>query len=194
MDNYSVYRHVNKINHKVYIGITKQKVINRWKNGKGYDSQYFTRAIKKYGWDNFIHEVIADGLSKEDACELERILIKAHNSSCPEFGYNRTIGGEGGGMLNHHHTDEAKEKIRIARKKNGFSEEHKKHISEAKSGVNHHFAKKVYQFALDGTFMREWAYMSLAAKELSISKGNIGEVCNKRRKTAGGFIWKYERE
>ena len=117
---------------------------------------------------------------------MERILIKSHRSNDPNFGYNQTIGGDGGGMYNHHHSDSAKEKISIARKNSGFSIDHKRHISESKSGINHHFAKKVYQYTKNGEFIREWDYMSEAAKTLNINKGNIAEVCCKHRKTAGG--------
>ena len=193
MNNYTVYKHVNKTNSKVYIGITSQTTEQRWKNGKGYKSMYFERAINKYGWNGFEHIIIAQNLSKEDACELERILIKAYNATNTKYGYNQTLGGDGGGMYKHHQTKEAKEKISKARKINGFTEEHKKHISESKRGVKHHFAKKVYQFTKEMIFIKEWDYMSLAAKELHISKGNIGEVCNGHRKSAGGYIWKYER-
>ena len=193
MNNYIVYKHTNKINGKVYIGITCQRIHDRWKGGHGYRSQYFSRAIKKYGWDGFIHEIVAENLSKEDACELERILIKSYRSTETEYGYNQALGGDGGGMYNKHHSESAKKKISKARKENGFTEDHKRHISESKQGAKHHLAKKVYQYTKDGEFIREWDYMSLAAKELNINKGNIGSVCNGDRKTAGGFIWKYER-
>lgn len=33
---YTVYKHTNIINKKVYIGITKQNPIERWRNGEGY--------------------------------------------------------------------------------------------------------------------------------------------------------------
>ena len=33
-EKYTAYMHKNKINQKVYIGITTQKVEERWKNGK----------------------------------------------------------------------------------------------------------------------------------------------------------------
>lgn len=194
MKNFTVYKHINKINGKIYIGITSQKAERRWGGGSKYYTQHFGRAIKKYGWENFEHIIIAENLTKEDACELERLLIKVHDSTNPQKGYNETIGGEGGGMYNKHHSEESKDKIRQARKRNGFTEEHRKHISEAKRGTNHHFAKKVYQYTKENEFVRTWDYMSLAAKELKISKANIGEVCNGNRKTAGGFIWRYDKE
>lgn len=192
MNNYTVYKHTNKINGKVYIGITQQLVKARWKNGSGYSNQHFSRAIEKYGWDGFTHEIVAENLSKEDACELERILIKSYRTSDSKYGYNETLGGDGGGMYNKHHSESAKKKISVARKKNGFTEEHKKHISESKSGVKHHMAKPVYQYSKDGEFIRKWSYMNEAAKELHLSRGNISNACLGRIKTCGGFIWSYE--
>ena len=45
-NNYTVYMHKNKINNKVYIGITYQNVKYRWrKNGEGYKKQKFYNAI-----------------------------------------------------------------------------------------------------------------------------------------------------
>lgn len=43
---YTVYKHTNKINGKVYIGITSQNVKRRWQNGAGYYGTYFYNAIK----------------------------------------------------------------------------------------------------------------------------------------------------
>lgn len=192
MRTYIVYTHTNKINGKVYVGMTSQSAEQRWKNGRGYHGMHFYRAIQKYGWDNFSHEVIADGLTRNEACQLEKQLISEHNATDPQHGYNCASGGDGGGMINKHHTAEAKDKIRVARIRDGFSEEHKAHISEAKRGTNHHFAKRVYQYTKDGTFVKAWDYMSLASKELGINKANIGETCNGKRKSAGGFIWTYE--
>lgn len=93
-NNYIVYRHTT-LSGKVYIGITKQKITKRWKNGLGYEGcTAFFRAIQKYGWDNINHEVVAEGLSKEDACLMEQALIAEHKSHDPEYGYNLTLGGE----------------------------------------------------------------------------------------------------
>ena len=61
--NYTVYCHTNKINGKRYVGITKQKPETRWNNGKGYSTQYFKRAIDKYGWEEFTHEILFTNLN-----------------------------------------------------------------------------------------------------------------------------------
>lgn len=187
-----VYKHTNRTNGKMYVGITSQNVKDRWGKGSKYHSQYFGNAIKKYGWDGFDHSIIASGLTKEDACEMESILIKTYDLTNPKKGYNMTLGGEGGGMYNKHHSDEAKDKIRAARIRNGFTEEHKRHISESKQGVKHHMAKPVYQYSKGGEFIRKWDYMNEAAKELHLIRGNISNVCLGRVKTCGGFIWTYE--
>jgi predicted GIY-YIG superfamily endonuclease len=70
---YTVYQHKNKINGKVYIGITSQKLEQRWgSQGCNYKSSpHFYSAIQKYGWDNFEHNILFD-LTKEQACLKEK--------------------------------------------------------------------------------------------------------------------------
>lgn len=137
---YFVYMHTNKINGKKYIGITCQKVENRWAKGEGYKNQLFYRAIKKYGWDNFEHEIIESNLTSEQAKEKERELISLYDSTNPEKGYNVGLGGEGmfGGlfseaskskMSNSHKgkkmTDKTREAIKKANKGNKYCLGHK---------------------------------------------------------------------
>lgn len=94
---YTVYKHTGPTG-KVYIGITATTVARRWDNGRGYRTNpYFWHSIQKYGWDSFSHEIIATGLTEEDACELERELIAKYRSSEFEFGYNQDLGGTGVG-------------------------------------------------------------------------------------------------
>lgn len=92
--SFCVYKHTSP-NGKVYIGITSLNPIRRWNNGKGYSSQpYFFRAILKYGWDNFNHEILFSDLTKEEACQKEVELIKSYKSNGSKYGYNISSGGE----------------------------------------------------------------------------------------------------
>lgn len=94
--DYCVYCHTNNINGKRYIGITCQKPERRWKNGKGYiNNNYFYRAIQKYGWHNFSHNVLYTDLNKEDAERIEIELIAKYGTINPNRGYNIEKGGNG---------------------------------------------------------------------------------------------------
>lgn len=144
-NNYCVYKHTSPSN-KVYIGITCQEPEKRWKGGYGYlNNKHFTNAIKKYGWDNFTHEVLFTGLTKDEACQKEIELIAFYKSNQFDFGYNRSSGGESN--KGWHHTEEARKKIGIASLGNKYglgkesrlkgtklSEEHRKKLSESHKG------------------------------------------------------------
>lgn len=52
-------------------------------------------------------------------------------------------------------------------------------------------SKKVLQYSLDGTFIREWPSASEIESQLKFSQSNICQCCNGKRKTAHGYIWKY---
>ena len=128
MSGYCVYKHTSPSG-KVYIGITKYNPVRRWgKNGSGYkNNEHFWRAICKYGWDSFSHEIVASMISKEEACKTERALIAKYKSNDRDHGYNITAGGEVNIL-----PESSLEKIRAKNKNAVFSEEHKKHISEGR--------------------------------------------------------------
>lgn len=72
-----VYKIQNLINHKIYIGVTSQNPEKRWARGRGYKGNpHFTKAIEKYGWDSFSHEILHENLSREEAGALEEYYIK----------------------------------------------------------------------------------------------------------------------
>lgn len=107
---YTVYKHASP-NGKVYIGITSRKVSERWRNGNGYfHSPHFHAAIQKYGWENIKHEILFEGLTKEQAEQKEIELIAFYQSNNPLYGYN----SDSGGNVNRCHSEETKEKIRKA--------------------------------------------------------------------------------
>ena len=125
--HYKVYKHTAP-NNKVYIGITTQSVDRRWRNGEGYkDNILFYRAIKKYGWDNFEHEILFENISKEEAEEREISLIKMYKSNDPHYGYNIENGGKTVGTL----AESTKEKLRSANVGKKATDDAKKHMREA---------------------------------------------------------------
>lgn len=52
--------------------------------------------------------------------------------------------------------------------------------------------KKIQQFTKNNEFIAEYNNLTEAAKITHINLSNIGEVCKGKRKTAGGYIWKYK--
>ena len=147
--NYYVYLHTNLINGKKYVGITSQEPEQRWKNGKGYKGQHFSNAIKKYGWNNFKHEVLYSNLSETKAKILEVSLIHFYESADPKYGYNVS---EGGDIV----SEETKNKISKANKGKVRSEETRKKLSESLSGVNNpNYGKRGAETSMYGRHLSE---------------------------------------
>ena len=78
-----------------------------------------------------------------------------------------------------HHTEETKKKISNSKKGKHRSEETKKKLS-----------KIILQFTLDGIFICEWPSIKEAQSKLGIK--HISDCCNGKRKSAGGFLWKFK--
>ena len=90
-NNYKVYAHIFP-NGKIYIGITKQSLSARWGcKGSGYKGQPVYEAIEEFGWDNIEHVLVKDSLTKSEAQDKEKELIKEYNSQ--DEGYNVSDGG-----------------------------------------------------------------------------------------------------
>lgn len=200
--NFIVYKHVNKKNGKIYFGITKQKANNRWENGKGYlkkdkDGKYnqpvFAKAIMKYGWDGFTHEIILEGISEAEAKYAERYLIAVYKTNVRKWGhsakgYNETDGGEG--TLGRVASKPTRKKMSEKGKervgdKNGFYG--KSHSEEQKEKWKHRFNKAVMCIET-GTI-----YYSIAeaSRNTGADCSAIIRVCKGLQKHAGGFSWKY---
>lgn len=110
---WSVYLHTNMVNGKMYVGITSIKPEDRW--SKGYTKrQKIYKAIQKYGWDQFDHRVLVDNLTREEAEEIEQILIHDLMTQDDRYGYNIANGGRV-----HCMSEETKRKISEANKGHG---------------------------------------------------------------------------
>ena len=252
-------------NGKRYIGITKQKPEHRWgPGGNGYKGQtHVWRAIQKYGWDNIEHVVVYTGMTKEEACQAEKDLIRECRSSDPRHGYNDTHGGDHYEVPEHVRkkmrkpkklTEEAREELRkrgsvqyekylkgrkntpeqnrkIAERKRGvkqdpevvrrraeslskrwkeqgFSEEHRRKMSEALKGrtyrpetlqrmkkahspENNARSRKVGQYK-DGVLIKIYPSTREAMRQTGIQYTSIVKACyGVRLKHAGGYEWHY---
>lgn len=127
---YSVYIHTFP-NGKKYIGVTSLKPELRWgANGCNYKNPYMVNAIKKYGWDNIAHEIVAENLTVDQASQMEIELIQKYNSADKRYGYNISLGGVESKIC----SEQTKEKLRQANLGKVMSEESKRKIGEFNRG------------------------------------------------------------
>ena len=160
-----IYKSTNTINNKCYIGQTIQR-FNKRKRGHKYNSgkQAFAMAIRKHGWDNFTWEVLCECSSKEELDEMEFHYIKQYDSY-RKGGYNMTMGGEGG-MSGFNHTEETKEKCRIASTGVKVSKETRRKLSILHKGRKHTDESKKRM----GLSQKGRKHTDESKKKMSISK------------------------
>lgn len=94
-----IYKITNKINNKIYIGLTTCSLKYRWskhltESRNINNTKPLYQAIRKYGENNFCIEILETTEDFQYLGELERKYIKLYNSQNPSFGYNITAGGE----------------------------------------------------------------------------------------------------
>lgn len=102
-----IYITTNHINNKKYIG--QKKYNNNWKTYLG-SGVLLSRAIKKYGKENFSKEIIENCYTKEQLNEREKFWIKYYKAVTSDDFYNLASGGDGGNIIGLK-TDEEKRKI-----------------------------------------------------------------------------------
>ena len=133
MRSYDVYKITNKVNNKIYIGITSKGLSARWKEHL-YNAEHgcpfkLHNAIRKYGKENFSIELIDFCNSWEELEEKEKQYISEYNTLSDEFGYNMTEGGDG--TIGRYVTEETREKIRQKAIGREISEKTRDKLSEA---------------------------------------------------------------
>lgn len=88
---YYTYKITNRVNGKIYIG----------KSTCGNERVYLgsglliKRAIRKYGKDNFVKDILGIYEREDQALQAEKDAIQQFDSMNPVVGYNITPGGEG---------------------------------------------------------------------------------------------------
>lgn len=215
--NMYIYCITNIVNDKKYVGQTSKDPYIRWNQHKA-DAKRLNRAIhmamRKYGIDNFIFEVINESASNIDELnDLEEFYVSFYDTF-KGHGYNMNSGGD-------HviHSDETKEKIRQSSLGRKHSDETKKKMSESRSGeknpnygktfsnehklkmsktrrgrngIQSHSSKKIIQLDKDtGQEIACWFSMNEVQRELGIYQSSISRCCRGKLKSTGGFVWKY---
>ena len=182
-DMYTIYMHTCP-NGKIYIGQTKRRCEDRWGNGLHYkNNPHFYNAIKKYGWENIKHEILATTENREEAGELEKKYIALYDATNREKGYNHSTGGMSSSE-GYHHTDEAKRKIGEASKGRRLSEYaiKQKRLARIRS-------VKVYDTQLNLLTICE--SLTEAEKYTGVDNANIAAVCRGKYKQFKGYIFQY---
>jgi group I intron endonuclease len=211
---FTVYEHLNSKNGKRYIGITSQALSRRFRNGEGYKScVLFYRAIQKYGWDNFNHNILYKNLTKEEACQKEKELINKYKSNNPDFGYNLLSGGQ---FFTHAESSKQKNREAHLGKKIIYSEETKHRVSKQRKALWNSFSDEERAERLNKMqkgrekmpplrnrgittkircveLNKEFDSIADAEEWLGHSRDcfAIGKVLNGKRKTTGGYHWEY---
>ena len=207
---WTVYKHTSPSG-KVYIGITSTNPVLRWSRGYGKQT-IFGKAIKKYGWDSFTHEILFSNLTKDKAEEKERELILIYKQE--GISYNDAMGGFCRGKqseltkakirekalghkrnIGHIVPDETKEKIRKSHKGKSLKEETKEKLrNHPNIRGNTNRRKTVYQLNSQYELIGVYSNTYEAQKYTGVNRCNITACCNGRLKSAGGFIWTYNYE
>lgn len=125
-----IYKTTCLVNGKIYIGQTTQ-LENKSYIGSGTS---LTLAIKKYGKENFIREILKECYNQTELDEWEDLLIWEYNSRDKSIGYNIAKGATIGivGETNPSKLPEVRAKISEAKK--NMSEETRAKMSKALKG------------------------------------------------------------
>jgi group I intron endonuclease len=198
-----IYKVTCLVTNKVYIGKTIKTLAQRksvhLSHAKKYnDTSAFHSAIRKYGKDNFIWEVLDRVMFSDLLIDLECFYISKYNCMSPN-GYNLTVGGEGAtgyrhteeakkkiglagvgkkNTLGYHHSQEAKEKISVAGMGRKKSDETRKKLSVANTGkrLSEETRNKISKVQIG-------KFVSLETRK-KMSDSNIGKPWTQARRDA----------
>lgn len=191
---YSIYKHTNKENGKVYVGITSKPVEQRWANGHGYKNNLvFYKDILEYGWNNFTHEIICTCDTYEEALQLEEHYIKENINNC----YNVAKATSTVSM----HSKPITKSCTVSFTKNTAQKSYHLHISKVNIPIvekpKNRRSCPVSQYSMDGVLLNVFPSAKIASNKTGINHGSIISCCKGGRSTgqaqkgAGGYIWRY---
>lgn len=211
-----IYKIENKINHKLYIGITTLTIEKRWKEHLStvYNSPNKMHAIhhamKKYGIENFqisMIEEVADDL----LFEREKYWISFYNSY-GEKGYNLTLGGEGAPKYDKNEFKKLWDKglsvneiadyygcnrntvMYALQNFDDWLEEVERRNKEQLAGIQEKNKKEIDCYDLQGNYIKTYNSQREASRELGVSESNISAILNGRQKRISNWQFVYSGE
>lgn len=198
-----IYKITNDINDKIYIGKTEFSIEKRWKEHckdrlKNYENRPLYSAMNKYGVEHFHIEMIEETDCPE---EKERYWIEYYGSF--KKGYNATKGGDGKPYLDYElickvynetknvtKTSEiigcSRDQVRLILDKNGINEQ----IRRENKAQN--CQKPVARLdPKTNEILEVFSSIKEAYNKYPNTNKHIPSVCKGKRKTCGGYGWKY---
>jgi len=179
-----IYKITNLVTRKLYIGQTTQTLEQRWKQHLVFINRNkntkLSNAIRKYGAQNFLIELIEQAPNQQILNEREQYWIKLYNTIDPGIGYNMTEGGTGGDTFTNNPN---KEQIRADMKlRPGITEEGRKKKSEFLKQNNPMYNPDVRLKHKQAVEQREWKGGTVL-KDL-----NTEQVTCPHCKKSGGYM------
>lgn len=177
-----IYKIINDINERVYIGQTTKTLAERicnYKKEYKYDKRHrpILDAMRKYGFEHFHFSIVEDNiLTREELDEKEKQYIREFESLCSQKGYNIELGGNGRGK----HSEETKRKISYAQLSN----------------KNHMYGKVGQQNAMSNPIIELttgniYESANLASKDLNLHFSHVCSVARGERGSTGGHVFRY---
>ena len=203
--SYSVYI-LRDRNGKTYVGATSTPLEQRWQNGNGYRfCERLWDEIQQFGWDSITKEVVAVGLSEADASKMEQHLIAKLDTTNPDKGYNRELGGVNGRKIVSPRSRKrmSKSKLGLLNPNYGkhFSEEHRTKIALSNKGlkrsretcerIGKSHERPVAQYSRNGSLLAVYDSGKKASDMTGVDRAHISKVCKHQRATAGGYRWEF---
>lgn len=190
-----VYKIVNKLNNKFYVGVHSTNNLNDNYMGSGLGIK---RAIKKYGVANFKKEILFIFDNKNDALKLEKIIVDTVFVNQNDT-YNANLGGIGGSVKGRKLSDQMREKTRARMLKDNW-QKGRDGTNKDKFGAKHYLSKPVAMIDINtGLIVNLFESTREAQRITGNASSNISACCLKKKnksgrivhKTVGGYYWRY---
>ena len=200
-----IYKIVSPTN-RVYIGKTfnLKKRIECYRGLSCKSQRLLFASLNKYGWSDHSFVILFEGFCDNIyLCELEKNYIKEFNSfkGLSDLGMNLTLGGEG--CLGFKHSDATKKMISDIKKNSERTEKEILAYGKRKGSKldkneewiknnSESIKKKIYQYDINGYFIREWKSAKDVELELGFCRKNISANLRGKSNKAYNFIWMYK--